>query len=42
MMGLDGGVEPSKNDMNRMDDISSELDQFGQELDVKMFKTAEH
>lgn len=42
MGGLDGGDEPTEADMQRMAAIQAELDAFGQEIDVRYLKTAEH
>ncbi len=42
MGALDGGDEPTDADMHRMAAIQAELDVFGQEIDLRYLKTAEH
>lgn len=42
MMVLEPGDEPTDTDMQRMEDIQSEIDEFGLGLDLKFFKTVEH
>jgi len=42
MGALDSGEEPTEADMQRMAAIQDKIDEFGQELDVKYLKTAEH
>lgn len=42
MLTLDPGETETDADMQRMADLQAEIDEFGQQLDIKMFKTAEH
>lgn len=42
MVVLDPGTEPTERDMQRMSDVSDEIDAFGQELDKRAFGAQEH
>lgn len=42
MVTLDPETEPTEADLARMAELQAELDAFGQELDVRYLKTAEH
>jgi len=42
MIMLEPSDEPTDTDMQRMEDIQSEIDEFGLALDLKFFKTVEH
>lgn len=42
MLALDPGEEPTDADLQRMAAIQTEIDEFGQEIDMRYLKTAEH